>query len=137
PRKLSAFWHARKIATHSRYRRDARRICLFSLPPWHSVFASGPAKREPRLAKAAQDRRPGSRKQNKNQRVIGEKPRRRCRPYGRTPVGDEDKRVNPPFRCRLPSWRAALFFPAMLTAHAAVQRNSLQFFFRCLCRKNA
>jgi hypothetical protein len=71
--KLGVFWQRCKTAAQQALAH------LFLLASWRSVFASGPAKREQRLVKAAKTADRGRGNKTKNQHLIGDKPQRRIR----------------------------------------------------------
>jgi hypothetical protein len=76
---------------------------------------------------------------NKNQQVIGEKPRRRTRPkLGLRWMGMKDKAgsTREPHGAAFRKEGGIIFSRFVAAVHTAVQRNSLVFFFAC-CRKNA
>jgi len=91
--------------------RRTRITHLFSGASWHSVLTSGPAKREPRLAKAAQTagRGRGNKQESTSYRREATAAHPASKPFA--PDGDEAQ-AGPTRELVMPlsGWRAALFF---------------------------
>jgi len=83
---------------------------LSSRKTCHSLFTSGPAKGS-RAGKGGKDRRPGSRKQNKNQDLIGAS-LSGVRLEPDMPVGDKEKAGSTRDRCRSPREGGIIFLAA-------------------------
>jgi hypothetical protein len=93
------------------------------------------------LAKAAIDRRPGSRKRSRKQQESTSYRREataaRQASQSFAPVGDEDKRDQPAAYGAAFRVEGGIIFSRLYkSCHAAVQRDSLLFFFARACRKN-